>query len=197
MDMSVLDIITYGHPTLRKKAEPYSKGEIDPKFVEDMVETMYKRDGVGLAAPQVNVSKQMLVATDFENEYILINPKIVARSEGMNPEVEGCLSIPGFQGEVERPIKVVVDALDVEGNPITVKARGFLARVLQHEIDHLNGILYIDRSDPDTLVRIENDSDSEDDTLIPVDLSDMQSIFRDHYHPARSTVMFDRQEKLS
>ncbi len=194
--MSVLDIVTYGHPTLRKKAKAYSNEEIDLKFVEDMVETMYKRDGVGLAAPQVNVSRQMLVATDFDNEYVLINPKIVARSESTNSDVEGCLSIPGFQGEVERSVKVFVEAQNVEGNPLTIKATGFLARVLQHEIDHLNGILYIDRSDPDSLVRIENDPDSENDTLIPVKLSDMQNVFRDHYHPDRSRVIFDRQEKL-
>ncbi|MDZ7723349.1 MAG: peptide deformylase [candidate division KSB1 bacterium] len=138
--MAVMDIITYGHPTLRKQAEKCDVNHVDQAFIKDMIETMYLKDGVGLAAPQVNVSKQFLVCQDGEQEYILINPKIIAHSETRSAEYEGCLSLPGLHAKVPRHDKVVVEAFNQEGNKVEIKARGLLAVVLQHEIDHLNGV---------------------------------------------------------
>lgn len=149
--MALLDVITYGHPTLRKKAQPYGKNEIDTTFIKDMLETMYVKDGVGLAAPQVNISKQMLVCQDGEKEYILFNPKIIAHSEALYSNYEGCLSLPGLNAKVPRYEKVIVSALNQEGEEIEITAKGMLAVILQHEIDHLNGVLYIDRAELKTL----------------------------------------------
>jgi peptide deformylase len=163
--MALLDVITYGHPTLRKVAQPYEPGEITADFIRDMVETMRAKDGVGLAAPQVNVSKRFIVASDLENTYVLINPVIAAFSERLVRDKEGCLSIPGFQADVQRYEKVVVKAQNERGEQIELKADGLLARVLQHEIDHLNGVLYIDRSEPDTFVQLNIREDGEEEKV--------------------------------
>lgn len=149
--MAVLDVITYGHPTLRRRADACNVKEIDQNFINDMMETMYLKDGVGLAAPQVNVSKQLLVCQDGEQEYVLINPRIIAHSETRTTDYEGCLSIPGLHAKVPRYDKVVVKALNEKGEPVEIKAKGLLSVILQHEIDHLNGVLYIDRADLQTL----------------------------------------------
>jgi peptide deformylase len=149
--MALLEVIKYGHPTLRKVAEPYTKEEVDEQFIEDMLDTMYEEDGVGLAAPQVNVSKRLIVCSDRENEYVIFNPKIVATSETRKSDVEGCLSLPGLNAKVERYDKVVVTGKDENWDDIEVKARGLMAVVFQHEIDHLNGIFYTDRADLATL----------------------------------------------
>jgi peptide deformylase len=127
------------------------------KLIEDMIETMRAAPGVGLAAPQVAVAQRIVViefapgSEDLPEEaepklYILLNPEIVTRSEAMVDGAEGCLSIPGYAGNVLRHEAVTVRALNRKGRPIKIKAEGWLARIFQHEIDHLDGVLFIDRA---------------------------------------------------
>jgi peptide deformylase len=144
--MAILEIKEYGEPILRGKALPVK--EIAPEIlnlIKDMAETMYTDSGVGLAAPQVGVSKRIIVI-DGEEEglMVLINP-ILVKSEGELVEEEGCLSIPGIYSQVKRASKVTVRALNENGDPIEMTKKGLAARALQHEIDHLDGILFIDR----------------------------------------------------
>jgi len=144
--MAILEIKEYGEPILRGKALPVK--EIAPEIlnlIKDMAETMYTDSGVGLAAPQVGVSKRIIVIDGEEEGLIaLINPMIV-KSEGELVEEEGCLSIPGIYSQVKRSSKVTVKALNENGDPIEITKEGLAARALQHEIDHLDGILFIDR----------------------------------------------------
>ena len=144
--MAILEIKVYGEPVLREKALPVK--EITPEIlnlIKDMAETMYADSGVGLAAPQVGVSKRIIVIDGEEDGLIvLINPMIV-KSEGEVVEEEGCLSLPGIYSQVKRSSKVTVKALDENGDPIEITKEGLTARALQHEIDHLDGILFIDR----------------------------------------------------
>lgn len=124
-------------------------------LVEDMIETMRVAPGVGLAAPQIGVSKRVIVV-EFGNEddetipeqlYVLVNPEIVQQSEDNVVGIEGCLSVPGFAGEVARAQVVTVTGKDVSGKKVKIRAQGWLARIFQHEIDHINGILYTDRAE--------------------------------------------------
>ena len=145
--MAVLKIVKLGDPVLRQPTEPVTKiTKKISRLIQNMIETMYAADGVGLAAPQVGVSKKIVVIDVGDGPIVLINPKIVSGS-GEDIDVEGCLSIPGKQAYVKRMAEVVVKALDGEGKPIKIEGRGYLARALQHEIDHLNGILFIDLVD--------------------------------------------------
>lgn len=144
--MAILEIKEYGEPVLREKSLPVK--EITPEIlnlIRDMAETMYTAPGVGLAAPQVGVSKRIIII-DGEEEglIVLINPTMV-KSEGEVRAEEGCLSIPGVYSEVKRSSKVTVKALNESGEPIKITKEGLLARALQHEIDHLEGILFVDR----------------------------------------------------
>jgi peptide deformylase len=129
------------------------------QLIDDMIATMRDAPGVGLAAPQVAVGQRIAVVEygempedapeDFEPEkklYVVVNPEIVARSEELVDGTEGCLSLPGYAGNVERHAAVTVKALNRKGKPIKIKARGWLARIFQHEIDHLDGVLFIDRA---------------------------------------------------
>lgn len=144
--MAILEIKEYGDPILREKALLVE--EITPdilNLIKDMAETMYADSGVGLAAPQVGVSKRIItIDEDEEKLLVLLNPEII-KSEGEAVEEEGCLSVPGVYSEVKRSLKVVVKALNENGDPIKITKEGLTARVLQHEIDHLNGILFIDK----------------------------------------------------
>jgi peptide deformylase len=144
--MAILEIKEYGEPVLREKSLPVK--EITPEIlnlIRDMAETMYTASGAGLAAPQVGVSKKIIII-DGEEEglIVLVNPMMV-KSEGEVIEEEGCLSIPGVYSEVKRSSKVTVKALNESGEPIKITKEGLLARALQHEIDHLEGILFVDR----------------------------------------------------
>jgi peptide deformylase len=147
MKMAIRQIRIQSDPVLRKKAREVR--EITPtitKLLDDMAETMYDAQGVGLAAPQIGISKR-LVVIDVQDEkglLKLINPKITVRS-GRETAIEGCLSFPGIAGEVERAAEVTVEALDETGNKISFVAEGLLARACQHEIDHLDGVLFVDR----------------------------------------------------
>lgn len=144
--MAILEIKEYGEPVLREKSLPVK--EITPEIlnlIRDMAETMYAASGVGLAAPQVAVTKRIIII-DGEEEglIVLVNPMMV-KSEGEVIEEEGCLSIPGVYSEVKRSSKVTVKALNESGEPIKITKEGLMARALQHEIDHLEGILFVDR----------------------------------------------------
>ena len=166
--MAIREIITLPDPILRRKARPVK--DFGPEFqtlVDDMIETMRDAPGVGLAAPQVNIPLRLFVAEwgDDEDEdapkktYVLVNPEIKRMSRETVVGVEGCLSIPGYMGEVERPTEVTVQALNRRGQKMRLKARGWLARILQHEYDHLNGDLFIDKAER---VWQQVDEDSEE-----------------------------------
>lgn len=144
--MAILEIRLVGDPVLRSRAKPVKHVTRSIKeLLEDMANTMYESSGVGLAAPQVGVSKRLVVVDAGDGLISLINPEIVRR-EGSETGMEGCLSIPGIYGEVERASRVVVEGLGPDGRRKWVEGEGLLARVLQHEIDHLDGILFVDRA---------------------------------------------------
>lgn len=152
--MALLEILVYPDNLLRTPAEPVE--EIDDEIqqiIDDMAETMYAAPGVGLAAPQVGISKQVIVydvaSGDGERRLqVLVNPKILSSEGETVSEDEGCLSVPDFRSNVKRAEKIVIEGMDRKGNPLNIDAEGFLAVVLQHEIDHLNGKLFIDRISP-------------------------------------------------
>lgn len=146
IDMAVLEVLKAGHPVLKQVAQPVD--HVNKKmraFIEDMAETMYKTDGVGLAAPQVGVSKRIIVVDDGNGLQALINPQII-KAEGSQWGPEGCLSVPGYFGDVERYEKVTVTAIDPNNKKLRIEAEGFLARIFQHEIDHLEGHLFIEKA---------------------------------------------------
>jgi peptide deformylase len=146
--MAVLPIRKYGDSLLKKTSKRV--GKIDKeikKLISDMIETLHSAGGIGLAAPQVGVLKRIIIADIPGGEnIILINPEII-KLEGEIEGEEGCLSLPGIVGEVVRAERVFVHGEDVDGIPKEIKAEGLFARVLQHEVDHLDGILFIDRMD--------------------------------------------------
>lgn len=144
--MSKLDIVVAGNPVLRMQAEEVKK--IDKKlqrFLKDMAETMYAADGVGLAAPQVGVSKRIVVIDVGEGLIEMINPVIVKR-EGSVIGGEGCLSVPDYEGEVERAEYVECEFTDRNGKRMLLQTDGLLAIAVQHELDHLDGVLFIDKA---------------------------------------------------
>lgn len=144
--MSKLDIVVAGNPVLRMKAEEVKK--IDKKlqrFLKDMAETMYAADGVGLAAPQVGVSKRIVVIDVGEGLIEMINPVIV-KKEGSVIGGEGCLSVPDYEGEVERAEYVECEFTDRNGKRMLLQTDGLLAIAVQHELDHLDGVLFIDKA---------------------------------------------------
>lgn len=154
--MAVLTVRRYGDPILRRKAQPISA--ITPEIRQltaDLTETMYDQVGIGIAAPQVGVSLRLVIVDDGEGgARPLINPVIAAQGGRVIAE-EGCLSVPGIFALVERAEWVEVEALDGDGNSLRFQARGIQARVIQHEIDHLDGLLFIDRLDKATRDRIK------------------------------------------
>lgn len=145
--MAVLEIRTFDDPVLRKKARKVPRvNSAVRKTLDDMLETMRVASGAGLAAPQVGVSKRIVVVDVGEGPYFLVNPQIVSRSDEGEVKWEGCLSWPGYIGEVERSLRVTVKALDRDGHDMWVEGEGFLARALAHEIDHLDGVMFVDRA---------------------------------------------------
>jgi peptide deformylase len=153
--MPLLKIEVLGSDVLRRHADPVeAPGPEFDALIADMFETMYEAKGIGLAAPQIGLS-QRLIVIDVNDEggkalgpRALFNPMVVESSADSDKTEEGCLSIPGVTGVVERPWRVVVEAQDRDGNPVRIEAEDMLARCLQHEIDHLNGVLFIDRMSP-------------------------------------------------
>ena len=143
-----LDIRTFGDPVLKTPASPVERfdGSLS-HLAEEMVATMRKHEGVGLAANQVGRLKRILVAAVEDEEFVLVNPVVEESATTTEKEPEGCLSIPGIHVEVERPTQILVSAQDTSGAARRMEASGMLARILQHEIDHLDGVLIVDRTD--------------------------------------------------
>jgi peptide deformylase len=157
--MTLRKIVTLPEAVLRRKAHTVAKVDKNVQaLIDDMIETMREAPGVGLAAPQVGLPERIIVVEYYEREedeekedapkrvWAVLNPEIIKSSEETLMGVEGCLSIPGLVGEVERHAAVHVKGLNRHGKPIKIKAQGWLARIFQHEIDHLNGVLFTDRA---------------------------------------------------
>ncbi len=164
----VLPVRLYGDPVLRRKARPVQDFSSVAELAENMVETMFEYGGVGLAAPQVGMATRLFVAAEYsfeeeeaeadegahprsmlKNLYVMVNPRITYR-EGTQVGTEGCLSIPGvYSDDVPRDLQVRVEYQDVTGEPRELEAEGYLARVIQHELDHLEGVLFLDRIPPE------------------------------------------------
>ncbi|HET6770790.1 MAG TPA: peptide deformylase [Actinomycetota bacterium] len=143
--MAILPIRTFGDPVLRERArEVEAFDQTLARLAEDMIETMHEAPGVGLAAPQVGRSIRLIVFDIGEGARALVNP-VLSGLEGEQVGDEGCLSVPGLYFQVKRALKVRADALDVDGRPVVIEAEELMARVLQHEVDHINGVLFIDR----------------------------------------------------
>jgi peptide deformylase len=158
--VALLKIARLGHPVLRQVASPVDPAEITTpafqKFIDDMIETMRESDGVGLAAPQVYEPRR-LVLIEVKGPHprypdqadvpltVLVNPQVVSHSDEKEEDWEGCLSIPDLRGKVPRWSALQVQALDRQGLPILLKAAGFFARVIQHELDHLDGVMFLER----------------------------------------------------
>ena len=140
-----LQIRLYPDPALRARSEPIERIDEEIRsLADDMVETLIKRVGYGLAAPQVGVAQRLIVVDVDEKLYVLANPEIVEMSEERVLGIEGCLSLPGIETGVERAKRVTVEGLTLDNGRISIEAESLLARVFQHEVDHLNGILFID-----------------------------------------------------
>lgn len=154
--MALREIVFLPDPVLRRKAHKVTTFDGDLQvLIDDMIETMREAPGVGLAAPQVGVSQRVVVVEYAEDEedddapkklYVLVNPEIVQPSEETELGIEGCLSVPGLIGEVDRYTGLIVKGLNRRGQPVKYKVNGWLARIFQHEIDHLDGIVYTDRA---------------------------------------------------
>jgi peptide deformylase len=169
--MAIREIITLGHPTLRQKARKVTQfGPELQQLIDDMVETMRLAPGVGLAAPQVDILERVIVlelpADEEEGRpaelYAFVTPEIVKASREIEEDEEGCLSIPGYVGEVPRHTMIIVRGQDAYGKPQKMRACDYLARIFQHEIDHLDGVMFIDRvTDPEKIRPVtEKDADN-------------------------------------
>ena len=181
--MSLLDIVTLPNAILRQKVRPVTQFDDELQtLIDNMIETMRSANGVGLAAPQIGENRRLAVIEalpDYDEDdneipntrdlFVIVNPEIVWTSNDVEDGIEGCLSIPGYLGEVERPLSIRVRAQDREGKKIKLKLGGWTARIFQHEIDHLNGVLFIDKlTAPENLwteeefhARFDDDEDVE------------------------------------
>ncbi|MBX3049702.1 MAG: peptide deformylase [Anaerolineales bacterium] len=171
--MPLLPIVKYPNDILRRKAQDVTVFDDNlQQLIDDMFETMRNAPGVGLAAPQVNVPLRLTVIEYGEQEedsdepiklqqYVLINPEITRFSPETEVAAEGCLSMPGLVGDVERSLSVTVKAQNRRGQPVKLKAEGWLARIFQHEIDHLNGVMYVDKAD--NLRSLDEDAETDAD----------------------------------
>jgi len=161
--MSIRFIVKHPDEVLREPAKEVTKFNANlHKLLDDMADTMYDADGVGLAAPQVGISKRVIVVDVGDDNGLieLVNPEIVSKDgEQLGPE--GCLSIPGLQGDVMRANHIVIRGFDRDGKPVQYEATEFLSRAFQHEVDHLNGILYIDLAESVYEARKEEEQDGE------------------------------------
>jgi peptide deformylase len=191
--MGLRDIKLIGEQVLRKKSRKVTQFNDELRaLADDMVETMRSSNGVGLAAPQVGELRRLIVVETPEDEdepdsgrlYIVVNPKIIRASQEQVDGIEGCLSIPGYVGEVTRHESVTIKGQDPEGRKIRINANGFLARVFQHEIDHLEGELFIDKlTAPERIWRVEEGEEEQAEvagaevdlvpTSIPLELTEV------------------------
>jgi peptide deformylase len=150
----ILEILRYPHPLLRKRCKAIKL--VDDKtrrLIEDMIETLHAAPGVGLAAPQVGENIRLIVADIGEGAFAVINPRVIKKNKILQTYEEGCLCLPGLVGPVSRPSKITMEGLDHNGQKLIIEAEGFLATVLQHEIEHLDGIIFTDRVKDKSLLR--------------------------------------------
>ncbi len=192
----MLRIINYPHPTLRRTAKPLRRVDSELRgMIEEMLGLMYEHKGVGLAATQVNLPYRMFVVNESgeesrkDQEFVFINP-VLSKPKGTDEDEEGCLSLPGLYAPVRRPESVTINAYDLQGNLIMMEASGRFARILQHETDHLDGKLFIDRLSPTQRIeardRIEefeiefqqmrSKGDIPDDALIAAQMSQLEEL---------------------
>ena len=147
--MALREIVLWGDEVLRRRAAEVEVVDDEIRgLIDDMFETMYKAEGVGLAGPQVGVSRRVIVVDVHEEgiePFAMVNPRLVETSKEVEKAEEGCLSIPGITAAVDRPARVAVEGLDRNGDPVRIEGDALLARCLQHEIDHLDGVLFVDR----------------------------------------------------
>jgi peptide deformylase len=163
--MAVRTIYGFDYPTLREKAKKVSKVDASVvRLIDDLAETMLAAPGAGLAAPQIGVPLRVFVVKGDENQVIgLVNPELV-KGDGVQVGYEGCLSYPGWVGEVARYVDIVIKGRNRHGKEVRIKASGFTARAYQHELDHLDGILFIDRlTSLDTLRKLEDLEEEEEE----------------------------------
>ena len=176
--MRELQITTYPDPVLLKKASRVER--VTPEiraFTEEMLHAMREDNGVGLAAPQVGVSLRIIVVEANDKIHTLLNPQIIA-SEGTQTGAEGCLSLPRLYAEVTRAMRVTVTGTNARGKKITLTGEGLWARAMQHEIDHLDGVLFIDRAIPDSFHWITGETDEEGNlTSKPTSLEEAKRFF--------------------
>jgi len=159
--MAIREILQIGDPRLRQRSLPVTRfdGALT-ELVQDMIETMHQADGVGLAAPQIGVLARLIVvempdSDDYPHpgeRFVLCNPKVVKVSRETEVGEEGCLSVRGYVGMVERPVSAIIEGQDLQGRKMRVKAQDFLARAFLHEIDHLNGVLFVDIAEEGTVM---------------------------------------------
>jgi peptide deformylase len=171
--MAVRTILTLEHPALRRKAKRVKHfGDALQRLADDMVETMRAAPGIGLAATQLGIMERVITVELTKDEddpqsgklYVLVNPEFVKRSSEEEEREEGCLSIPGYVGDVRRPTWVTVKGQDLKGREVRVKAYDLLARAFQHEMDHLDGVLFIDRVDsPDKIRKVQPQEQEEEE----------------------------------
>ncbi len=148
MEKVAHEVRTFGDPVLKSRASKVKDFDEPLKqLADDMMRVMREREGVGLAANQIGRLKRIFVAAYEDEEYVMVNPEIEERSETIEKDTEGCLSIPETRVEVERPTAVTITGQDLSGAPVRVEVEGLLARIFQHEIDHLDGVLILDRTD--------------------------------------------------
>jgi peptide deformylase len=154
--MAIKEIVTIPNPVLRRKAHPVTHfGPELQELIDDMIETLHDEPGSGLAAPQVNISQRVIIVEFPEDEededaepklYVVVNPEVVRASNEKVDGPEGCLSVPNLRGTVERHAEITVKGKSRRGQPLKLKLKGWTARIFQHEIDHLDGVLFIDRA---------------------------------------------------
>ena len=148
--MAILPITKYPNPLLRQVSKPLSREQIllpdTQRLIDDMIETMWAVDGIGLAAVQVNLLMRLAIITEDDTPIAIINPRIITGSFRKENLEQGCLSVPGYRGVVRRPKSVTIEALDREGNPLRLTGEGLIAHIIQHEIDHMNGVLFFDKA---------------------------------------------------
>ena len=162
--MAVRDILQIGNPVLRKRSTKITRfDKALSVLVDDMIETMHEANGVGLAAPQVGVLKRLIIVEmpddeDYPNpgdQWVVCNPEVVKASRETEVGQEGCLSVAGYVGMVERPVEAIVRGQDIQGRKIRIKTDGFLTRAFLHEIDHLSGVLYVDLAKEGSVMTLE------------------------------------------
>ena len=159
----IREIIRYPNPVLRKKCRAAKKVDDNiRRLIDDLIETMHAASGVGLAAPQVGENLRVIAVDIGEGAFAVVNPKLKKKNKVLQTFEEVCLCLPGIVGPVERPSQVTVEGLDRQGQKLIIEAEGFLATVLQHEIDHLDGIVFLDRVKDKSLIREVSKKEEEE-----------------------------------